>query len=127
MDAASSPDRASSTRATVNVRPLIKPEMWPDESAIGYSPDDPYVRRYWSAAIGPGAVADLLRLMVSASKKQSVRRPKYLSDLAREGLVLIFDDRVWVRCRIPPLPTRHIRRLHPSLREELAERIDRSG
>ena len=96
--------------------------MWPDESVKGYPPNDPYVRRYWSAAIGPGAVTDLLRLTVAAGKKEPMKRPLYLSDLAREGLVLILDDRVWVRPRVPPLAPRHLRRLHPSLREELAVR-----
>jgi len=119
MDAASSPGPTSSLRPTVAVRPLVSPVMWPAEAVFGYAPEDPYIRRYWTAVLGPGAVADLLRLMVAAKRKRKIPRPVFLADLAREGLVLLLEDRVWVRPRVPPLAPRHIRRLHPSLRAEL--------
>ncbi len=97
------------------------PSLWQDPLAeIGYPAQHPYVRRYWTAAIGPGAVADLLRLSAAASRGRPLRRPLHLSVLISENLVRAEDGRLLVRSTVPPLPSRHARRLPPALRAEHA-------
>ncbi|MFQ5948534.1 MAG: hypothetical protein ACE5KX_06720 [Acidimicrobiia bacterium] len=83
--------------------------------------NDPYIRRFWTAVIGPGAVADLLRLVTAAKKRIQIRRPLYLGVLAREGLVRAENGRLWIRPTIPPLSVTHARRLPPLLRQEHRE------
>jgi len=92
--------------------------MW--LTPVGYPAHHEYVRRYWTAAIGAGAVADLLRLMQAAKRQRSIRRPVNTPALARSGLVLGQDSTLWVRSTVPPLPSEMVRRLPPSLRHELA-------
>ena len=69
--------------------------------------------------LGPGAVADLLRLATAASRDRSLRRPIGLSQLSVVGLVREHEGNVEVRTVIPPLTTSQalalpaaIRRLH---------------
>ncbi len=113
------PQSTAAERPTVQQRPWVAPDLWHDPLAeLGYPPTDPYVRRFWTAAIGPGAVADLLRLAVAASRGRALPRPLHLDQLARHDLVRQRDGRLFVRATIPPLPASHTRRLPPSLREE---------
>jgi len=84
----------------------------------GYPPHHPYVRRYWTAVLGPGAVADLLRLITAARRGCSLREPLHLAELARAGLVRFEPGRVWVRDTVPPLSPPNLRRLPPALRGE---------
>ena len=107
-------------RPTVHRRPLVKPRMWLTPG--GYPPEHEYVRRYWTAAIGAEAVADLLRLMQAAKRQQSIRRPISTPTLARSGLVLGQDQTLWVRSTVPPLSSEMIRRLTPALRVEIGRR-----
>jgi hypothetical protein len=103
----------------VQRRPLVAPLLWTDHLEIsGYRPDHPYVRRYWTAVLGPGAVADLLRLITAARRGRSLPEPLHLAELARAGLVRFEPGRVWVRETVPPLSPRHLRRLPPALRGE---------
>jgi hypothetical protein len=78
------------------------------------SPADPYVRRFWVAAIGSSAVAELLRLVRAAEKGEGVRLPRALPTLLRVGLVkaetaglVVFDHIPMVplelRWRFPPV------------------------
>ncbi len=121
MDAAPLSGAAGSTRPTVWRRPLVAPEPWDDPlNAIGYPVHHPYVRRYWTAAIGPGAVADLLRMAAAARDGNRLRRPLHLPTLLTEGLVRARAGRLLVRPTVPPLPARHARRLPPALRAEHA-------
>jgi hypothetical protein len=83
------------------------------------------VRRYWTAAIGPGAVSDLLRLIRAAEKSQSVKRPIHMPALARCGLVMGDSRGLWVRTTVPELPPFLLRRLPAYLREEV--RLVRGG
>jgi hypothetical protein len=76
------------------------------------------VLRFWTPAVGPGAVADLLRLMTAARRRRSLRQPLHLADLARVGLVRFADGRVWVHNTVPPLSPEQVRRLPPALRSE---------
>lgn len=111
----------STLRPTVHQRPLVRPRPWRDRlAAIGYELGDPYVRRYWTAVIGPGAVADLMRLAAAARVGGAIRRPVHIAVLAREGLVRSVGDRVVVRTRVPPLPGPLARRLPPALRSRHA-------
>jgi hypothetical protein len=105
-------------RPTVQRRPLLRPRLW--SAPGGYPADHAYVRRYWTAAIGAGAVADLLRVMQAAKVGRSIRRPVNTPALARAGLVIGRDGDLWVRSTVPPVPPPLLRRLPPSLRQELA-------
>ncbi len=78
---------------------------------------DGYVRRFWTAVLGPGAVADLLRLAAAAEGGRSLPRPVHLDVLVRSGLVgggtgsvVIVSDRV------PLLPRHLLATLPPGLR-----------
>lgn len=86
----------------------------------GVSVDDPYVRRFWVAAIGPGAVADLLRLVGVGRRKQTMRRPLYLHVLVESGLALVVGRVITVPDPLPVLPAFEVRRLPSYLRREHA-------
>jgi hypothetical protein len=76
------------------------------------------VRRYWTAAIGSGAVADLMRLAVAAQRGRSLPLPSTVALLSREGLVSWSAGRLLAGVVIPPVPDHHVRRMPPSLRRE---------
>lgn len=76
------------------------------------------MRRFWTAAIGPGAVADLLRITAAAHAGRRIREPLHLAVLAAEGLVERAGDIVLVRPSVPRLGARQLRNLRPSLRVE---------
>ena len=98
---------------------MVRPRLW--RAPRGYPADHDYVRRYWTAAIGAGAVADLLRLMQAAKRQRSIRRPVNTPMLARSGLVVGQASGLWVRSTVPPLPMELLRRLPPALRHEIAQ------
>jgi hypothetical protein len=108
---------ASALRRTAQSREEIAPTLIP--SSEGFAATHPYVRRYWVAAIGPGAVADLLRLAAAAQSGRSLRTPTHLATLLREGLVVRDGSGIGVRTLIPPLPRNLVSRLTPRLRSEL--------
>ncbi len=120
MDSAPFPGAVGPTapiRPTAVPRPFVHPRIW-DAGPGGLPVDHPYVRRYWTAAIGAGAVADLLRLATAARRDRSLRRPHSLPALIRASLVRIADGQIQVRTRIPHLPPHLARRLPPRLRRE---------
>ena len=118
-DAAPPSGAVVALRPTVHQRPLVSPRLWQDSLAgLGYPHHHRYVRRYWTAVIGPGAVADLLRLAAAARRGRRLPRPLHLAVLAREGLVSSADGMIMVRATVPPLSPSHIVRLPPSLRED---------
>jgi hypothetical protein len=117
VEAAPLSGAASPSPPTVRSRPLVRPALRPDDPG-GYPPDHPYVRRYWTAVLGPGAVADLLRLITAARRGRSLRQPLHLAELARAGLVRFADGRVCVRESVPLLSPDQVRRLPPALRGE---------
>ncbi|MBT8165776.1 MAG: hypothetical protein KJO97_09530 [Acidimicrobiia bacterium] len=98
---------------------MIRPRLW--LTPVGYRADHEYVRRYWTAAIGAGAVADLLRLMQAAKRHKSIRRPVNTPALVRLGLVVGQANHLWVRSTVPPVPNELLRRLTPALRHELTQ------
>jgi hypothetical protein len=106
-------------RPTAGRRPDLSPAAWPAaEGEAGFATSDPYVRRFWTAAIGPGAVADLMRLAVAAQRGRSLPRPESLTTLVREDLARWVGDRLFVRTTVPPLSRSQERRLTPGLRRE---------
>jgi len=97
----------------------VAPLLWSGRpEAPGYPSHHPYVRRYWTALLGPGAVADLLRLITAARRGRSLPEPLHLAELARAGLVRFEPGRVWVGETVPPLSPQHLQRLPPALRGE---------
>lgn len=125
--AAPAPGAAEVTlvRPTALPRPYIQPRLAPANGHPSHAIDDPMIRRYWSALVGPGAVADLLRLTVAARRGKRLRRPLHLSSLLREGLVLRDGEAIVVPERVPCLDDGQQRRLHPSLRAEYRRRLGR--
>ena len=81
----------------------------------GFRPTDPYVRRFWVAAIGSAAVAELLRLVRAAEKGEGVRLPRYLPSLIRTGLVKAESSGLVVMDHIPEVPKNLRWRFPPSL------------
>ncbi|MDJ0953963.1 MAG: hypothetical protein QNJ81_09800 [Acidimicrobiia bacterium] len=113
---------ASQVRATARQRAIIKPIPWDwDGGCTGYTPTHPYVRLYWTATIGPGAVADLLRLATAATRGRSLRRPTHLHVLVRVGLAHTHKGHVFVRTTIPELNAIQVRLLPPDLRRQHPE------
>lgn len=106
---------ADTIRQTARLRDMVAPVASP-HSATGYGMTHAYVRRFWVAAIGPGAVADLLRLAAAAQSGRSLRRPTHLSTLLREGLVSHAGGTVFVPETVPPVPTTLVRGMPPALR-----------
>lgn len=100
-------------RPTARVRPTVPVRLLPSESGLDAS--DPYVRRFWVAALGPGAVAELLRLVSAAGKGEEVRLPRHLPQLLRTGLVTVVDGTLAVPERIPPVPPEMRWRFPPDL------------
>lgn len=75
-----------------------------------------YVRRYWIPVIGPGAVADLLRLTAAAQSGRSLPEPVHLASLLRLGLARRSQDTVFVPATVRTLDHTLVRGLPPSLR-----------
>jgi len=110
-------DRSPLTRPTVHRRTTIRPLIW--SAPGGYPVNHHYVRRYWTAAIGAGAVADLLRVMQAAKRRKAIKCPINLAALARVGLVVEKGSRIFVRSTVPPIPAELMGRLTPRLKREL--------
>jgi hypothetical protein len=102
-------------RQTAKARVYLRPVPDPD-GAPGYAMTHAYVRRYWVPAIGPGAVADLLRLAAAAQSGRSLRRPVHLPSLLREGLISHADGTLFVPQTVPPVPSRLLKNLPAALR-----------
>ncbi|NND13882.1 MAG: hypothetical protein HKO10_07950 [Acidimicrobiia bacterium] len=134
-------------RPTVRRRRTVRAVIWDDPSP-GFSAQDDYVRRFWTAVIGPGAVADLLRLMAAAGTDRELKRPVFLAELARVGLArdggasdnpgINQGSResngggnrganrganiVSVRSVVPPIPEEWVRKLPTAIRQAHAEK-----
>lgn len=104
--------------ATTALRPLISVELL-DYNLGEFHVTDRYVRRYWTALLGPSAVADLLRMVAAAEKSVRIRRPHALSRLLTERLVIRTAHGYAVASRIGPLPDHRLQRLPRFLRAEL--------
>lgn len=87
-----------------------------------FEPSDVYVRRFWVAAIGPGAVAELMRLMRAAGKGEEVLLPRYLPILLRTGMVRVDSGELVVAARFTEVPAELRWRFPPSLAAEHSRR-----
>jgi hypothetical protein len=85
---------------TTAVRPLILPSIAAGPRN-GVEPDDPYVRTHWVGLIGPGAVADLLRLIAAARRERPIPVPLTLPTLLIEGLAKWTPDKLEVLSPVP--------------------------
>jgi hypothetical protein len=108
---------ADSIRPTAKRRTEIRPIVW-NATSTGFPSHHPYVRKFWTAAIGPGAVADLMRLAVAARRGRSLPLPTNLPILSREGLVSWSRGQLLTGTSFPPVPHRHLRQMAPALRRE---------
>lgn len=122
LHAASTPGSAG--RRSVWRRSIVVPRLLED-GAIGFPAAHPFVRRFWTAAVGPGAVADLLRLMAAARSRRSLPLPYHVRVLATVGLVWHAEGTVWVRPTVPPLGGAQLRNISPALRAEHRVEVDR--
>ena len=102
-------------RRTAQQRPLVSPVS---VTTTGYPLDHPAARRWWSALLRPGAVADLLRLATAARRGHSLPRPVHLDQLVRARLVRFADGSIEVGTAFPELPVHWRNRLHPMVRRE---------
>ena len=105
------------SRPTATRRITVEPGVW-TERPPGFPAQHPYVRKFWTAAIGSGAVADLMRLAVAAQRGRPLLLPTSTTLLTREGLVSWSRGRLLAGVSVPPVPDRHLRRMAPSLRRE---------
>lgn len=112
-------------RPTARIRPTIPVRLIP--TGDGVEASDPYVRRFWVAALGPGAVAELLRLVSAAGKGEEVRLPRHLPQLLRAGLVSVVEGSLAVPERIPPVPVEMRWRFSPDLSAQHAIWLTESG
>lgn len=103
-------------RPTAQVRPTVPVRL--RDSNHPFSPSDPYVRRFWVAAMGPGAIAELLRLISAAGKGEDVRLPRYLPHLLRAHLVEIDDGVLTVETTLPAVPAEMRWRFPPHIAAE---------
>lgn len=105
-----------SVRATVKVRPLVPVTLVATNK--GFPATHPYVRRFWVAALGSEAIAELLRLVRAAEKGEGVRLPRQLPQLLRAGLVTTTAGAICVGSHFPPVPRELRWRFPPSLAGE---------
>lgn len=112
--AASAPEAA--VRPTARNRPELPTRL--EQVREGFLPNDPYVRRYWVAAIGRGAVTELLRLIRAAADERPMPLPTWLPALLRSDLVRVEKGTLVIADRVPLVPVALQRRFPPGLREE---------
>jgi hypothetical protein len=77
---------------------------------------DVYVRVFWVAALGPRAIADLLRLAAAAKRGETIPEPQHLPNLIRARLVFCKGSDLLVVDRVPVLPPHQVQRLPLPLR-----------
>ena len=77
------------------------------------------------AAIGPGAVAELLRLVRAAGKGEDVRLPRHLPTLLRAGVAVARNGCLEVGRTLPEVPEELRWRFPPDLLAEHTEWLAR--
>lgn len=109
------PRPGAAGRISAQTRATITPVLWAPNASPSVPADHPYVRTFWTPAIGPAAVTDLLRTITAARRKQSIRYPLYTHVLVAEGLAARYGPHVLVRPDVPLLGPRQLRRLSPRI------------
>jgi hypothetical protein len=79
------------------------------------------------AALGSGAIAELLRLVRAAEKGEEVRLPRYLPQLLRADLVSVTSAGIRVSDTFPAVPSELRWRFPPSLAGEHARWLQPSA
>lgn len=110
------PSPGAAARISAQRRTNVSPRLWPAPLIGGIRPTHPYVRAYWSAILGPSAVADLMRMIVAAGRSAALPYPLFVHALAREGLVHHLQGHIWVHSNVAPLGAQQVARLTPRLR-----------
>ena len=110
------PSPGAAARISSQTRTRISPRLWPAPLIESVDPTHPYVRAYWSAIVGTSAVADLMRMIVAASRTASLPHPLFVPVLTREGLVHHSREHMFVHATIPPLGPRQLAQLSPRLK-----------
>ena len=87
-------------------------------SLEGFSPGHEYVRCFWAAAIGKGAIRDLLELFLAGLRQRTVHEPFHLGVLVSAGLAEVVEGRIRIPSRVPLLPAPMVSRLNPHLRSD---------
>jgi hypothetical protein len=109
-------------RRSAAIRPVVPVQLEARPGELDAS--DPYVRRFWVAAIGPDAVAELLRIVRAAEKGEAVRLPRNLPALLRTGLVRASSEGLIVSNRLPVVPREMRWRFTPALMSEHSRWLD---
>ena len=102
-------------RRTAVQRRSISPTIEAGSSS-GWASTHAYVRRYWIPIIGPGAVADLLRLTAAAHSGRSLPEPTHVSSLLKAGLIRREHDTIVVPDTVRSLDEKLVKRLPTPLR-----------
>ena len=116
---------AGTTRPTTRKRPDVRARLL-EYRRDGVPAEDPYVRRFWTAVVGPGAVAGLLRLVKAGRTGVSIPRPDHLPELMRYGLIAHHNGTIWLTESIPVVPGHLVRSMPPFLRREHAAWLESS-
>ena len=111
------PSPGAACRIPAQSRYRIAPRLLPGEFRRGLDPSHPYVRTYWTALVGKGAVAGPAPVDRRRPARGDHPPPLYLPALCREGLAHHADQAVWVRGLVPPLGRVHLPRLPLVLRK----------
>ncbi len=109
-------------RTTAAVRRTVVPIL-ATAPIDGFAPAHAYVRQFWIAVLGPGAVADLLRLTAAAHSGRSLKEPVHLPALLAAGLAVRLNGTVIVNTTVPPVPRHLVKRMPPSLRRAHARAV----
>ncbi len=118
------PPGGTPARPTVRVTPVVTPLLWRGHPGFGL--DSGYVRRYWTAAIGPTALCDLLRLARAGASGATIPLPRRTATLLALGLAhRDGEGRIAVADRLPTVPLRLRRRYPAALEREHAVYVAR--
>jgi hypothetical protein len=107
----------ASLSPTVRIRPTVPARLAEAETGL-VDVGDPYVRRFWVAAIGPSAVAEVMRVTRAAEKGEDVRLPRHLPMFLRLGFVRVSDGCLIVPSKLPVVPPELRWRFPPGLAAE---------
>jgi len=121
------PRPGAAGRVSAQSRGTLTPVLWVPTSGPSVPHDHPYVRTFWTPAIGAAATADLLRLITAARHRRPIRYPLYTHVLVAEGLAARYGPHILVRPDVPLLGPRQLRRLSPKIQrmhEQALTRLD---